>query len=238
VLTRGGKSYSEWLQQVNECMLAVDEGVGRVVEALRESGQLEHTLVVYSSDQGFANGEHGLRQKVAPYEASYRSPLIVSRPGTLPEGKYCRHPVNAPDLVVTFFSQAGIELPWKMHGRDITPLLIDPEGADWSHPTLFEHLGQVYGSNATTAIAGQNGAVHSGVPYYVALRQGRYKYVRYLAGDEPEELYDLQADPEELTNRAADPAIRSLREQFRRTLLDELRRCDAGFVEHMAEPGP
>jgi arylsulfatase A-like enzyme len=233
VLTRSGKTYSAWLQQANECMLAVDEGVGRVLHTLRDTGQVENTLVLYSSDQGFANGEHGLQQKVAPYDASYRSPLIVSRPGTLPEGKYCPHAVNAPDLVVTFFAQAGIELPWKMHGHDITPLLLDP-AADWPHPTLFEHTGQDYGSSVTRTLAGAKEAVHSGVPYYAALRQGRYKYVRYLTADEPEELYDLESDPEELTNRASDPSFSTLRRKLRQTLLDELHRCDADFLERLS----
>lgn len=230
------KTYSQWLQQVHECMRAVDEGVGQVLEALRESGQLENTIVVYSSDQGFANGEHGLRQKVAPYEAAYASPLIVSRPGTLPEGKLCPHTVNAADLVVTFFSQAGIKLPWKMHGRDATPLFLDPEGAAWDHATLFEHTGQDYGSNVTKAIADRKGAVHSGVPYYVALRQDNHKYIRYLAGDESEELYDLQADPEELTNLAADPQHRTTLNLFRKKLMEELRRSDADFIDLMPEP--
>lgn len=228
VLSRGRKSYSQWLQQVNECMLAVDEGVGRVMDALRASGQLANTFVIYSSDQGFANGEHGLRQKVAPYEASYRSPLIVSRPGTVPEGNYFPHAVNAPDLVVTFFALAGIELPWRMHGRDVTPLLQDPARADW-HPTLFEHTGQDYGDNVARALAGDKAAVHSGVPYYAAVRHGRYKYVRYLAGNEPEELYDVVADAEELTNLAANPESRDLLSQLRGMLAEELRRCDAGF---------
>jgi arylsulfatase A-like enzyme len=230
VLTRGGKTYSQWLQQVNECMLAVDEGVGRLIEALKQSGQLGNTLVVYTSDQGFANGEHGMRQKVAPYEATYRSPLIVSMPGTIPEGKYCPHPVNAPDLVVTFFAQAGIQPPWKMHGRDITPLLLNPEGAEWNHPTLYEHTGQHYGSDVTAALSGGKEAVHSGVPYYVALRHGRHKYVRYLGADEPEELYDLQSDPEELANLASLPEHRTVRDRLQRMLLEELRRCDAEFI--------
>jgi arylsulfatase A-like enzyme len=230
VLNRGRKTYSQWLQQVNECMRAVDEGVGRVMEALRASGQLENTLVVYSSDQGFANGEHGLRQKVAPYEASYRSPLIVSRPGTILEGAYCPHAVNAPDLVVTFFSLAGIELPWTMHGRDVTPLLLDPARADW-HPTLFEHTGQDYGDNVTRALTGEKSAVHSGVPYYAAVRQGRHKYVRYLSGNEPEELYDVVADPEELTNLADSRDQGALLNQLRGLLAEELKRCDAPFLE-------
>ena len=231
VLKNGKKTYSEWLQQVNECMLAVDEGVGRVMTALRESGQLENTLVIYSSDQGFANGEHGLRQKVAPYEASYRSPLIVSRPGTLPQGKYCPQAVNAPDLVVTFFSQAGIELPWKMHGRDITSLLMQPETADWSHGTLYEHTGRTYGSDVTQALMQTEPApVHSGVPYHVALRHGKYKYIRYLAGEEAEELYDLHADPEELANLAANVRSRAVLEKCRQLLVEELRRADAQFI--------
>src|SRR5690606_13726397 len=88
VVTRNGQTHTEWLQQLNECMMAIDEGVGQVIEALRQSGQLENTLVVYTSDQGFANGEHGMKQKVAPYEATYSSPFIVSRPGTLPAGTF------------------------------------------------------------------------------------------------------------------------------------------------------
>ncbi|MGH7127073.1 MAG: sulfatase/phosphatase domain-containing protein, partial [Planctomycetaceae bacterium] len=236
VLSRGGKSYTQWLQQVNECMLAVDEGVGRLIEALKETGQFRNTLVVYTSDQGFANGEHGMRQKVAPYEATYRSPLIVSRPGILPEGKYCPHAVNAPDMVVTFFAQAGIERPWKMHGRDITPLLLNPESAAWNHATLYEHTGQDYGSDVTKALTGGKEAVHSGVPYYVALRHGRHKYVRYLGVDEPDELYDLKADPEELTNLAAIAEYGPVRDRLHGMLREELRRCDADFVELLNDP--
>ena len=225
---RGGKTFTQWMQQVGECMLAVDEGVGRIMETLKETGQLRNTLVIYTSDQGFANGEHGLCQKVAPYEASYRSPLIISRPGAIPQGKYCRHPVNAPDLVVTFFAQAGIELPWKMHGRDITPLLNDPEGAEWDCPTLFEHMGQDYGSNVGKALADKKTpAVHAHVPYYVAVRKGDFKYVRYLSGGEGEELYDVTADPEELTNLASDADQKPRLAAFRRMLTNELRRCDA-----------
>jgi arylsulfatase A-like enzyme len=71
-------------------------------------------------------GEHGLRMKIAPYDASYRSPLIVSRPGTIPEGKFCKQTPSAPDLIMTFFAAAGIKPPAGMHGRDLTPLLKNP----------------------------------------------------------------------------------------------------------------
>lgn len=233
-ISKGGQTYSAWLQQVNECMMAVDEGVGRLLEALRDSGQLENTLVIYSSDQGYANGEHGLKQKVAPYEATYSSPFIVSMPGTVPAGKFCPHTVNGPDVVVTFFAQAGVPRPWKMHGRDLTPLLHDPENAPWPRPTLFTHTGQDYGANVTAAIVERKSSQHSGVPYYAALRQGDMKYVRYYTVDEPEELYDLQADPDELRNLAGDPRYRAALTKFRASWLEELTMADAEFIDQIS----
>jgi arylsulfatase A-like enzyme len=230
VMLRGGKSHTAWLQQVNECMLAIDEGVGALIEALRESGQLENTLVVYTSDQGFANGEHGMKQKVAPYEATYASPLIVSQPGTLPAGEVCRQTANGPDLVVTFFAQAGIPLPWPMHGRDITPLLLEPDSTDWG-PTLYTHTGKDYGRDVTRALAGQSKAIHANVPYYAAVRYRQLKYVRYFEGTEPEELYDLDRDPEERHNRVDDPDYRNQLEWLRQQWSEQLAAVGADFVE-------
>src|SRR5947199_6997451 len=102
------KSYADFVHQVNDCAQSLDEGVGALVAALKETGQLENTLVVYTADQGFAMGEHGMRMKIAPYDANYRSPLIVSRPGTVPAGGTCKQVANAPDLIATFFTTAGV----------------------------------------------------------------------------------------------------------------------------------
>ena len=234
--SKKAKTHAEWVQQVNECVPAIDEGVGQVMAALRESGQLENTLVIYTADQGFSMGEHGFRTKLAPYDANYRSPLIVSRPGTIRQGKVCPHTVNGADLVVTFFKHVGLELPWAMHGRDITPLLQAPGRADWNHPTLYEHLGHDYGSDVTKVLRDEpSHAEHNNVPWYVALHHGQTKYIRYLATkvDPPEELYDLSADPEELTNLAAQPDQKANLERLRQTTLSELRRTDSGFLDHL-----
>ena len=141
-----GKPFDAWIQQVNECNMAVDEGVGRVLKALEASGQLENTLVVYSADQGYGLGEHGFNQKVAPYDATISSPLIISRPGLIPEGKVCRHAVNSPDLVDLFCRTAGVTVPWKTHGRDIRPLLVNPESKEWNSPVMLTHTARSYGS--------------------------------------------------------------------------------------------
>jgi len=230
---KGAKTLLQWVQQVNECVLSLDEGVGKVMEALRESSQTKNTLVVFTADQGFAMGEHGCRSKLAPYDANYRSPLIVLMPGTLPEGKVCRQPVGGPDLVMTFHAFAGQPLPWKMHGRDLTPILREPE-KDWAYPLLFEHTGHHYGSEVAKVLKEEpEHAVYNNVPWYVALRQGKYKYIRYLAPGEIEELYDLAADPEELTNLAQQPEQAKLLGEIRAELVTELRRTEARFVDEL-----
>lgn len=200
---------------------------------MADSGQLKNTLVVYTADQGYALGEHGLSQKVAPYDAAIASPLIISQPGTLPENKVCQHPVNSPDLVALFANVAGIEIPWRTHGRDIRPLLADPETTDWDSPILLTHTGRIYGSD-TNIIPTEEALTAAGnVPWWVLLRQGRYKYIRTLVEGEIEEVYDLASDPEELHNLAADPAHRDLLAALRDKAIEELKRTDAGFVDRM-----
>ncbi len=227
---RDPRTHAQWVQQVNECTLAIDEGVGQVMESLRESGQWANTLVVFTADQGFSSGEHGFRTKLAPYDANYNSPLIVSMPGTLPEGKVCQQPAGGPDLVMTIHAFAGQPLPWKMHGRDLTPILREPAKA-WDFPLLYEHTGHYYGSDVAKVLKDDPAhAVHNNVPWYVVLRQKQYKYIRYLTPGEIEELYDLATDPEELTNLAQQPERAKLLGELRAALAAELKRTEAGFA--------
>ncbi|NUQ62850.1 MAG: sulfatase-like hydrolase/transferase, partial [Pirellulales bacterium] len=229
-----GRTLEEWVRQYNRTVRALDEGVGQLRAALEETGQLDNTLVVYTSDQGFAWGQHGFAWKYAPYDANLRAPLVVRFPGKAAAGKVCRRPVGGVDLVPTFFSMAGIPVAWQMHGHDLSPLLADPE-LDWPHPVLLEQTRWFYGSD-TAQIPARAEARWNGVPWYVFLREGRYKYIRTLEENEIEELYDLEADPEELKNLALDPAHQPRLAEFRGKLLAELRRTDAPFAEAMPEP--
>ena len=230
-----GQSYDDWVQQTNECAMAIDEGVGRLMEALRRSGQLENTLVVFTADQGFSLGEHGLNSKIAAYDAAIASPLIISHAGVLAENKFCKHPVNAPDLVRWFARVADIEIPWQTHGRDIQPLIDNPETKDWNQPMLMTHTGRKYGDATHPLPADEPGPMYEvgGVPWYVLLRDGRYKYVRHLIEGETEELYDLDADPEELKNLARHSAHQERLAKLRAKAIAELRRTDAKFADHM-----
>lgn len=226
-----GKKLDDWVQQVNECNRAVDEGVGVVLEALRKSGQLENTLIVYAADQGYALGEHGLNQKVAPYDASISSPMIISWANNIPAGKVCSHPINAPDLVDFFCRSAGVTIPWKTHGRDIRPLLKEPETRTWNSPTLMTSTSRNYGAETNSIPTDESLTSSSGVPWYVLLRDGQYKYIRYMVEGETEELYDLIADPEELNNLALNPQQSQRLVELREKAKAELRRTDAKFVD-------
>ena len=122
-----GRTYSSWVRQYHQGVLALDEGIKRLLQALEDSGQRQNTLIVFTSDQGLAWGQHGFRgTKIAAYDSNIRSPLILSFPGRIPGGEVVEHPVGGVDLVPTFFHYAGIDQPWEMHGNDLSPLLENP----------------------------------------------------------------------------------------------------------------
>jgi arylsulfatase A-like enzyme len=227
-----GRTLTEGVRRYNQCALAIDEGVARLLKALEETGQLENTLIVFTSDQGYAWGEHGFRHKLGPYDATIRSPLIVCMPGTVPADKTCPVPVSGVDFAPTFFGFAGFELPWTMHGRDLTPLLKDPS-MRWDQPMLVTHTGRTFGKDTNDPAKAD---ILEGVPWWVSLRLGKMKYIRTLVENEIEELYDLEADPEELTNLALAPAHRSSLARMRTLTITELRRTNAGFLERMPRP--
>jgi arylsulfatase A-like enzyme len=227
-----GRTLSEWSRQYHQAVRALDEGIGKVLAAVEDSGQLANTLVVLTSDQGYAWGQHGFRAKLAPYDANIRSPLIVSMPGTLPEGKVCRTAVGGADLPPTFLSFAGIPLPWTMHGHDLTPLLRDPD-ASWPHTTLMPFTADKFGADCDRVPDPPGNRHKSGVPWYLMLVEGRHKYIRTLEAGEPEELYDLLADPDELTNLAADPAHAVTLKKLRAAAVAELKRTGARMVDSL-----
>ena len=235
---RPGRPLKDWVRQYHQGVLAIDENVGRLMKSLRETGQLENTLVVFTSDQGFAWGQHGMKSKVAPHDAAVAAPLIIRPVGAASSsagrGAVVDAPVSGVDLPPTFFSQAGIKLPWKMHGRDLSPLL-KGTNKEWPHAAMLVHTAKLYGS-ATDIIPGkEDSALYHGpgIPWYVMLARGNYKYVRTLVSGETEELYDISNDPAELINLAAEPKHQQRLRQMRQEAVKELRRTDAGFVDKL-----
>ncbi len=229
------KTYPDWVRLYHRPVRALDEAVGELLRALEETGQRDNTLVVFTSDQGLAVGQHGFFDKHAPYEANLAAPLIASMPGTLPQNAVCDVTVSGVDLIPTFFRFADIPLPWPMHGRDLTPLLKNPR-AHWPHPAMLIYTIGAWGDDTVDIpdfSAMRLPARGFRVPWYVTLRQGQYKYIRTLVPQEVEELYDLSSDPHELTNLARNRQHRPRLRELRSAALDELHRIGAKFVSHL-----
>ena len=179
-------------------LLGLDRALARVLDALEETGRLENTLIVFTSDNGILHGEHRWTKKEAPYEEAIRVPLVMRwdaagwNAGTKMPGTFA---LNI-DLAPTIADAAGAAHP-PTDGRSLLAVLDgDPV---WRSDFLVEHLE---GANP--------------VPTYCAVRSERWMYVRYTTGEE--ELYDLHADPYELRNLATDPGDRTVLERGRARL--------------------
>jgi N-acetylglucosamine-6-sulfatase len=168
-----------------ESLLAVDRAVGRVLAALRRSGVLDNTLVVFTSDNGFMHGEHRLElMKVVPYEPSIRVPLLISGPG-IRRGLQIPDVVSNVDLAPTILAVTGARPGRPQDGRSLLPVLRAP------------------GSWAGRAVLLEGGPPGS-VTDYEGLRTPDYSYVELADGER--ELYDLRRDPDQLQNLAGDSA--------------------------------
>jgi len=187
-------------------LLAVDDGVGRILDALRRNGRLRDTLVIFTSDNGVEGGDHGFStaRKSVPYEGSLRVPLVVrwDRLGEVPAAN--RRLVTNLDIAATVADAAHVRYPTE--GRTLLPLLRGGATA-WRTKFLVENL------------RGETAQAH--IPTYCGLRTEHEQYSLYETGEE--ELYDLDSDPDELENRAGDRAFAATRAH----LLDGLR--DACF---------
>ena len=227
----GGKTLTEWVRQYHQGVYGLDEGVGRLMATLEETKQVRNTLVIFTSDQGLAFGQHGFRGvKVAPYDANIRSPLIFSMPGKIAENAVCEVPVSGVDIPATIFKFTGLAAPWDIHGHDLSPLLKNPK-ANWPHTTMMLATGQKFGSAILPDLDGKK-AMHEQVPYYILIRDKNLKYIRPLITD-LEELYDLDQDPEELNNLAIQPAHQSTLLRLRAKAIAELKRTKANIADRL-----
>ena len=130
--------YQEYMKDYLRCIKAVDDGVGRIVEYLKAEGIEDNTVVIYASDQGFYNGEHGWFDKRWIYEESIHMPLIVRWPGVVKPGSRFTPMVQNIDYAETFVDIAGAKLPAGLHGRSLVPILRGQSPADWRQ-SVYDH---------------------------------------------------------------------------------------------------
>ncbi len=192
-----GEIEREQLQTLRE----LDRQVGALVRTLEQRGVLDHTIIVYASDNGFLWGEHRLGGKIWPYEESIRVPLVIRVPWQS-AGRTDTHMVLNIDFASTIAELAGVKPGLPQDGRSLVPLL-EGKSPPWRQDFLVEYLGESQLSN-------------SGPPPFQGIRTKRWLYVEYRNGWR--ELYDLRNDPYELRNRAREPALAATRARLARRL--------------------
>jgi len=172
----------------------VDRHVGRVLDALRKSGQWENTLVVFTADHGEGQGRHRWAQKLGFWEEPVKVPFVIAGPGIRQRGAWDhRTLVSGLDLLPTLCDYAGVAPPTLLRGRSLRPAI---EGKTLDRTFVVSELSE-YDEKP------RQGRM---------LRTGRYKYIVFNGGRRPEQLFDLQFDPGEVCNLAGRPGAAVLGE--------------------------
>lgn len=192
---------------------AMDQQVGRLLNALDRQGIRENTLVVFTSDNGMCMGHHGIFGKgnatdpVNMFEESIQVPFLISQPGTLPQGRVCSEVLSQYDWFPTLMDLVGLgPESGRLPGTSFAPLLREEASPAPERPVvIFDEYGPVR-----------------------MIRNREWKWVRrYRQG--PDELYHLKEDPGETENRAGDPNVRGFRD-----LLDQ--EMESWFSRYVTDP--
>lgn len=192
--TIDGMTSEETIRRRAEMLLAVDEGLGRIMALLKERGVLDQTVVVFTSDNGYFFGEHGFSiERRMPYDEAIRSPLLVRYPPMIRAGTRVNDLALSIDIAPTILELGQTPIGAQIQGRSLVPLLTGGTVPDWRTSVLVEFYTY---ENPMPWLVDMD---------YRAVRTNRYKYIHWVHHED--ELYDLTADSLELRNLIAEPGM-------------------------------
>ncbi len=214
----------ETTRQRAESLAVVDDAIAKIMESLRSTGELEKTLVVFTSDNGYFLGEQGIRQgKILPYEPSLRTPTLMRGPG-IPAGEVRNDPFLSIDFAPTFAELGDATPASVVDGRSMLDVARTGD-LGWKRIVLTET-----GPAAVVRDTDESGQPiptddpgQRDLRYLIGIRTARYLYTDRATGEE--ELYDLSVDPEEYTNVIDRPGYRETSDLMRKQLA-RIRACD------------
>jgi arylsulfatase A-like enzyme len=174
-------------RDVYRTLFSVDDGIVRIVRALRDEGRLGETILLFTSDNGLMWGEHRLQRKAVPYAGASQVPLVIRYDPLTAPGRASSSPalVGNVDIAPTIADLVGIAPSSPVEGRSIADLVADPS-TRLRRRSLLEHA-------------------EGGAPAYCGARTGHELFVRYTTGEE--EYYELRSDPWELDNLAGEGGV-------------------------------
>ncbi|MEO6246938.1 MAG: sulfatase, partial [Opitutaceae bacterium] len=227
-------AYQRYIKKYLRCVRGVDDSIERLIEALKASGDLDNTIILYTSDQGFMLGQHDYIDKRWMYEPSMRMPFIVRYPKSVKAGTVSDALINNTDFAPTLLDLAGATAPASMQGHSFRAMIEGrPAPADWRTATYYRYWMHM---------------THHDNPAHYGVRTKDFKLIFFYGlpldakGALPTpttpgwELYDLRTDPDEMKNVYADPAYAGTVKQLKAELLrlkEETGDTDEKFPELM-----
>ncbi|HCO94154.1 MAG TPA: acetylglucosamine-6-sulfatase, partial [Phycisphaerales bacterium] len=204
-----------YLKKYLRCVRGVDDNVGRLFDYLQKTGQMDKTIIIYTSDQGMMLGEHDFIDKRWMYEESMRMPFLVRYPGMIRPGTRTDEVINNTDFAPTILELAGLDAPDYMQGRSFVPVLRRRTPLDWPKATYYRYWMHM---------------AHHDNPAHFGIRTKVYKLIFFYGmnykqgGPKPTqpgwELYDMINDPHEMNNLYNNPryvvVIRKLKAELLR----------------------
>ncbi len=185
------------------CVSYIDAQVGKLLDALEKEGIAENTIVVFWGDHGWHLGDHGMWCKHTNYEQATRVPMIIARRAKGGKGAESMSPVEFVDIFPTLCELAGIPTLKELEGVSLTPVLSDPKAKVKDYA-----VSQYPRGGGKKQLMGYT------------LRDGRYRYIRWVTKDDPselkfEEFYDYETDPLEKRSLIEDPGVAEEVKRFR-----------------------
>ncbi|WP_442509213.1 sulfatase family protein [Novipirellula sp. SH528] len=215
------EKYQHTLRVYHQLIYGVDVAVGKLVEELKKLGIEDNTVIIYSSDNGYLMGAHGLGGKTLPYEEGARAPLIIYDPRNPKSGTMRRTDSLSGniDIAATILDVAGLDIPDVYDGKSLMPIVEDETVR--VRDTL--PIIQVFGQEATRCLSVIN---------------GQYKYIYWYYTDEEqgmqptEELFQLTKDPLEMTNLAGNPEYQPMLEKMRAQYDSQVKRWAEQSIDY------
>jgi N-acetylglucosamine-6-sulfatase len=204
----------DYYKRYAETLLAVDEGLGRIVQLLNEKGWLDSTLIIFMGDNGFAFGEHGLIDKRTAYDESMRVPMVMQCPELFRGGTVVSQVVANIDIAPTILEAAGLKAPDNMDGRSFISLA-EGKPLSWRDFLLYEYYWEW---------------PFPQTPTMFALRGEQYKYIHYYGLWDINELYDIKADPLESRNLINSPEHQQVVGRLRTQLFEILKQTGGMYI--------
>jgi arylsulfatase A-like enzyme len=193
--------FQRYMEDYLRCIKSVDDNIGRVLEYLDRKGLADNTILIYTSDQGFFLGEHGLYDKRFMYEEAMRTPMVMRYPDQIKQEQKVVDLVMNIDIAPTLLDLTRAEIPSDIQGRSMKPIITNEKEYEWRNEVYYHYY-----------------EVSFGLTKHYGIRTENYKLIHFYDPIDTWELYDLEKDPSEMINLIEDPAYSSVLNEMQKRL--------------------